>query len=41
MIAAGGDYSVKQARLMLNSGEMAGQLDAVLWRNGLQNWNLE
>ncbi|HSQ25563.1 MAG TPA: hypothetical protein VLM80_00425 [Anaerolineales bacterium] len=41
VIAAGGVYSVEQARLMLKAGAVAVQLDAVLWRNGLQNWILE
>lgn len=38
VIAAGGVYSVEQARLMLELGAEAVQLDAVIWRNGLHGW---
>lgn len=38
VIAAGGVYSADQARLMLEAGATAVQLDTVLWRNGLRDW---
>ncbi len=41
VIAAGGVYSVEQARVMLEAGAEAVQLDAVIWRNGLQDWRFE
>ena len=41
VIAGGGIYTQKQARLMLDAGALAVQLDALIWRAGLQGWHFE
>lgn len=41
VVAAGGVYSSEQARLMLEAGAEAVQLDTVIWRNGLRDWVFE